>query len=152
MRVVLQKVSDASVSIEQETVGSISHGFLILLGITATDTEADADWLVEKLLKLRLFSDDVSESFMEKNIVDVGGALLVVSQFTLYGDCRKGTRPSFTSAARPEQAIPLYEYFVGQCRERGLEVETGKFGEHMDVTLTNDGPITLVIDSPQKAG
>ena len=147
MRVVVQKVKQSSVTVEQKTVGSISHGFLLLLGVTHEDTEKNADWLAEKVLKLRLFSSEGSDSFMEKNIQEVNGEILVISQFTLYGDCKKGTRPSFTTAARPEQAEPLYEYFVNKLKESGLKIETGVFAAHMDVELVNDGPITLVVDS-----
>jgi D-tyrosyl-tRNA(Tyr) deacylase len=131
-------------------VGSISHGFLLLLGVTHTDTEKDADWLSEKVLNLRLFEKDGSNSFMEQNIKDVSGSILVISQFTVYGDCRKGTRPSFTDSARPEQAEKLYNYFVGKLKESGLKVETGIFAAHMEVELVNDGPVTLLVDSQAK--
>lgn len=147
MRVVLQRVKRASVTINTETVGAITDGFVILLGVTHDDNEKDADWLVEKILKLRLFADDGSESFMEKNVQEIGGSLLVVSQFTLYGDCHKGTKPSFTDAARGDQAEQLYQYFVERVRERGGIVQTGRFGAHMEVELVNDGPVTMVIDS-----
>lgn len=147
MKTVLQKVTRAWVDVEGETVGEIAEGFLMLLGITHEDTEADADWLVEKILKLRVFAEEGSDTFMEKNIVDAGGSILVVSQFTLYGDCRKGTRPSFTNAARPEQAKALYAYVVEQLQNKGMHVEIGAFGEHMEVGLINDGPMTLVIDT-----
>lgn len=147
MKIVLQKVKQANVTINQKTVGNIAHGFVLLLGITHIDTQKDAQYLVEKILKLRLFADEGSDSFMEKNIVEAGGSVLVVSQFTLYGDCTKGTRPSFTDAARPEIARPLYEYFVSEFRSKGVSTETGEFGEHMEVTLVNDGPITLVLES-----
>ena len=147
MRVVIQKVKSASVVVDGKTVGEISHGFLLLLGVTHEDTEKNADWLAEKILKLRLFSSEGSDSFMESNIQEAAGGILVVSQFTLYGDCKKGTRPSFTAAARPEQAEELYNYFVSKLKESGLKVETGVFAAHMDVELTNDGPITLVVDS-----
>ena len=147
MRVVLQRVKNANVKVNNETVGKISHGFLLLLGITHEDTKKQSDWLVEKILKLRLFSNKRSDSFMDKNIKEVEGSILVVSQFTLYGDCKKGTRPSFTKAARPEQAKKLYEYFVERMNESEIKVETGIFGEGMAVELINDGPITLIIDS-----
>ena len=146
MKVVLQKVKNASVKVKQETVGEISHGFLLLLGITHEDTEKEADWLVEKILKLRLFSDNNSESFMDKNIQEVGGSVLVVSQFTLYGECKKGTRPSFTKASRPEHAEPLYNYFVKKMGESGIKTETGVFGAEMEVDLMNNGPITLILE------
>lgn len=151
MRIVLQKVKQAFVRINDAVVGSINHGFLLLLGITHEDSEKDADWLVEKILKLRLFSDEASESFMDKNITDAGGSLLVVSQFTLYGDCKKGTKPSFTDAAKPEEANRLYEYVVQKCRASGIKTETGRFGSYMDVSLINDGPVTLILDTKQKS-
>lgn len=147
MKIVLQKVQRAHVDIDGKTVGEIAEGYLVLLGITHGDTEADADKLIEKVLKLRLFSDPGSNSFMERNIVDEGGALLVISQFTLYGDCKKGTRPSFSDAARPEQAKPLYRYFVNKLIDMGIPTQMGEFGEHMEVSLINDGPITLILES-----
>jgi len=147
MRIVLQKVKQASVQVDTQTVGHIGHGFLLFLGVTHEDTQKDAEYLIEKLLKLRLFGEEGSESFMEKNILEVLGSLLVVSQFTLYGDCKKGTRPSFTDAARPEQANMIYEYFVNTARQKGINVETGIFAAHMEVSLVNDGPITLILDS-----
>lgn len=147
MKIVLQKVKQASVIVNQKTVGEIAHGFVLLLGITHDDTKKDAEYLVEKICKLRLFADNGSTTFMEKNILEVGGSVLVVSQFTLYGDCSKGTRPSFTDAARPEVARPLYEYAVQLFSGKGIKVQTGQFGEHMELSLSNDGPITLVIDS-----
>lgn len=148
MRIVLQKVNRAMVDVGGRTIGEIAEGYLLLLGIKNGDTVADADWLVEKVLKLRLFHGDEGKSFMEKNIQEVGGGILVVSQFTLYGSCRKGTRPNFTDSAAPDVAKELYEYTVKKFMESGLRTETGEFGEHMDVELINDGPITLVIDSP----
>lgn len=147
MKIVLQRVTQAHVSVDQKTVGDIAHGFVLLLGVTHTDTQKDVDYLVEKILKLRLFADPQSDTFMEKNIVEVGGSILMVSQFTLYGDCSKGTRPSFTEAAKPDVAKPLYEYFVRLLREKGIKTETGEFGEHMEVSLINDGPVTLVLES-----
>lgn len=147
MRIILQKVQSCEVTVENKTVGHIGHGFLLLLGVTHDDTEQSADWLVEKVLKLRLFSAPGSDSFMQKNILESLGAILVVSQFTLYGDCRKGTKPSFTEATRPEQAEQLYTYFVEKLRLKGIEVATGIFGAHMEVSLINDGPITLLLDS-----
>ena len=147
MKVVLQRVKKAEVAVNEEIVGSITDGFVVFLGITHTDTEVEADKLKEKILKLRLFSGEGSESFMEQSVVDIGGACLVVSQFTLYGNCKKGTKPSFTDAARPEHARPLYEYFVETLKESGLSVATGQFGEHMEVSLINDGPVTLILES-----
>ncbi len=147
MKILLQKVQSSEVKVENKTVGQIGHGFLLFLGITHEDTENSADWLVEKILKLRLFSDPGRDSFMEKNILEVGGEILVISQFTLYADCKKGTRPSFTEAARPEEAEKLYNYFVEKLRSTGIVVARGIFGAHMEVSLVNDGPITLIIDS-----
>lgn len=147
MRCVLQKVTHAQVTVNQKTVGEIAHGFVLLLGVTHADTQKDAEYLAEKILKLRLFADPGSDTFMEKNITEVGGSVLVVSQFTLYGDCTKGTRPSFTDAAKPDVAKPLCEYFVSTLRTKGIVVQTGEFGEHMEVSLINDGPVTLVLES-----
>ena len=146
MRVVLQRVTRASVEVGEKIIGTIGAGLLVLLGVAQTDTEKDADWLVEKILKLRLFSGG-EESGFEKNIVEIGGSLLIVSQFTLYGDCKKGTRPSFSSAARPEQAEKLYEYFLEKCVDAGIQTESGQFGANMEVDLVNDGPVTMTIDS-----
>jgi D-tyrosyl-tRNA(Tyr) deacylase len=144
MRVVLQRVSRASVTIEGKTAGAIERGFCLLVGFTHGDTEATVDWMAEKVAGLRLFSD--SEGKMNLGLDEVGGAVLVVSQFTLYGDAAKGRRPSFVDAARPEQAIPLYERFVAALRDRGLEVRTGEFGAHMMVEIQNDGPVTLILE------
>ena len=151
MKIVLQRVQRAAVdvrqSIDTKMVGQIAQGYLLLVGITHTDTKADADKLVQKILSLRLFAEDGGDSGFSQNIVDAGGAVLVVSQFTLYGDCRKGTRPSFTEAAKPEVAEPLYEYVVQQFIDSGVHTETGKFGAHMDVELVNVGPVTLILES-----
>lgn len=144
MRVVLQRVSRASVTIEGRTAGAIGRGFCLLVGFTHGDTEATVDWMADKVAGLRLFSD--SEGKMNLGLDEVGGAVLVVSQFTLYGDAAKGRRPSFVDAARPEQAIPLYERFVAALRGRGLEVGTGEFGAHMMVEIQNDGPVTLILE------
>ena len=144
MRVLLQRVSRAEVRVGGRVTGAIGTGFLLLVGLTHTDTEAQVQWMAEKVAGLRLFSD--AEGKMNLGLEDVGGALLVVSQFTLYGDAAKGRRPSFIDAARPEQAIPLYERFVGMLRERGVHVETGEFGAMMDVELVNDGPVTLWLE------
>jgi D-aminoacyl-tRNA deacylase len=144
MRVVLQRVSRASVTIEGKTAGAIERGFCLLVGFTHGDTEATVDWMAEKVAGLRLFSD--SEGKMNLGLDEVGGAVLVVSQFTLYGDAAKGRRPSFVDAARPEQAIPLYERFVAALRGRGLEVATGEFGANMQVEIHNDGPVTLILE------
>ena len=127
--------------------GQIGQGFLVLLGITDGDTADDAVYLADKTVKLRVFTDENDK--MNRSLADVGGGILIVSQFTLYGDCKKGNRPSFTAAARPETAIPLYERFIARCRESGLPVETGEFGADMKVDLLNDGPVTLWMDTAQ---
>src|SRR5262245_42224536 len=145
MRVVLQRVRRASVTIDNEVVGAIGPGLLVLLGIRHGDTIEAARWLAEKTVALRIFADD--DGKMNRGITDVGGSVLVVSQFTLYGDCSKGRRPSFIDAAPPEVAIPLYEGFVEAIRALGVPVATGRFGAMMDVELINDGPVTLIIDS-----
>lgn len=145
MRAVVQRVSKASVAVDGETVGRIPQGLLVLLGIHASDTEADALYLADKIRGLRIFSD--SDGKMNLELKDVQGAILAVSQFTLYGDCRKGKRPSYSEAAYPEIAIPLYEKFVEYLRQAGCLVETGVFGAMMQVELTNDGPVTLLLDS-----
>lgn len=144
MRALLQRVSSASVSVNGRVTGQIERGYVILLGVTHSDTEAEADWLANKIAGLRLFEDDAGK--MNLSLFDVGGSLLVVSQFTLYGDARKGRRPSFTNAARPEQAEPLVEYFCEKLRQRGLTVATGVFGAVMQVDIHNDGPVTLMLE------
>lgn len=145
MRAVISKVSSARVCVEGRTVGEIGTGFLILLGVARADTEAQCDRLADKLCSLRIFDDE--DGRINRSLDDVGGEILVVSQFTLYGNCRKGRRPEFLSAARPETAIPLYERFVERCREKGYRVETGEFGAHMAVESVNDGPFTLIVDT-----
>jgi D-tyrosyl-tRNA(Tyr) deacylase len=145
VRAVLQRVTRARVLVDQEVLGQIDRGFLVLLGVTHADTPEHARWLAEKVAGLRVFSD--AEGKMNLALADVGGAALVVSQFTLYGDCRKGRRPSFLDAALPEQAVPLYEAFVAALRAEGVRVETGRFGAMMQVELVNDGPVTLILDS-----
>lgn len=144
MRVLLQRVSRAEVRIAGQVRGQIGPGFLLLVGFTHADGDEAVAWMAEKVTGLRLFADD--EGKMNRGLEDVGGALLVVSQFTLYGDARKGRRPSFVDAARPETAIPLYERFVELLRASGLRVETGEFGAMMDVELVNDGPVTLWLE------
>lgn len=146
MRVCVQRVRRASVTIADEIVGQIERGLVVLVGFRDGDDDEAIDFLTEKILHLRIFPDD--DDKMNRSLLDVGAALLVVSQFTLYGDCRKGRRPSFIEAARPEVAIPLYERFVARLRSFGVNVETGKFGANMDVALINEGPVTLVLDSP----
>lgn len=130
--------------IEARTAGQIGRGFLLLVGFTATDTSTQVEWMAEKVAGLRLFGD--AEGKMNLSLTDVGGELLVVSQFTLYGNAEKGRRPSFIDAARPEIAVPLYQSFVGALRSRGFRVETGEFGAMMDVELVNDGPVTLWLE------
>ncbi|MGE5686961.1 MAG: D-aminoacyl-tRNA deacylase [Gemmatimonadota bacterium] len=144
MRVVLQRVSRASVTIEGRVAGAIGRGFCLLVGFTHGDTSAQVDWMAEKIGGLRLFSD--ADGKMNLGLAEVGGAILIVSQFTLYGDAAKGRRPSFIDAARPETAIPLYEAFVAALRSRGFDVATGEFGAMMQVELVNDGPVTLILE------
>ncbi|MGA8878813.1 MAG: D-aminoacyl-tRNA deacylase [Candidatus Korobacteraceae bacterium] len=145
MRAVVQRVSRASVKVGDEITGEIETGLLVLLGVAHEDTEADADYLAEKIAGLRIFEDDAGK--MNLSVVDVGGAVLAVSQFTLFGDVRRGKRPSFDAAARPELARRLYEYFVERVRGLGLRCETGRFQEMMQVELINSGPVTILIDS-----
>ena len=146
MRAVVQRVSRAAVRVDGETVGAIGRGFVVLAGFAPADEEPALAWMAEKLAGLRVFGD--AEGKMNLGLAEVGGAMLVVSQFTLYGDASKGRRPSFVGAAPPERAEPLYERFVVLLRERGVPVETGRFGAMMDVELVNDGPVTLLIERP----
>jgi D-aminoacyl-tRNA deacylase len=145
MRAVIQRVSQARVMVEGSVLGEIGPGLLALLGVAKPDTAADAAFLAEKILNLRVFPDEAGK--MNRSLLDTGGALLVVSQFTLYGDCRKGRRPSFDDAAPAQLARPLYEHFVEVARQSGLRVETGVFQAHMEVSLVNDGPVTLLVES-----
>ncbi len=145
MRAVVQRVSRAKVTVADEITGEIGRGFLVLLGVAEGDQTEDAISLAQKIVGLRVFED--ADGKMNLGLSDVGGALLVVSQFTLLGDCRKGRRPSFIAAARPEQADALYQEFVLAVKEQGIAVATGRFQEHMDVELVNDGPVTLLLDS-----
>ena len=147
MRAVVQRVRQARVTIDGNVVGAIEHGLCVLLGIAATDTEADADRLCQKIAGLRIFEDD--DGRMNRSVDEIGGALLVVSQFTLHADCRKGRRPSFQNAATAEHARPLYDHFVSRARRSGVPVQTGAFQEHMAVSLTNDGPVTIVLDTAE---
>ena len=147
MRAVLQRVRHASVTVDGEVIGKIPGGLLVLLAIKTSDTEKELDWMVKKVAGLRIFTDENDK--MNKSVQDVGGEMLVVSQFTLYGDCVKGRRPGFSDAARPDLAVPLYEKFVEKTKEMGINVETGEFGADMKVELLNDGPVTLVVDSPE---
>lgn len=145
MRAVVQRVSSASVSVDGQVVGEIGLGLLVLLGVSVGDVQADADYLAEKIIGLRIFEDGAGR--MNLSVADVGGSLLTVSQFTLYGDVRRGKRPSFDEAARPEQARVLYEHFVAEIRRRGLRCETGQFQAIMSVSLVNHGPVTILLDS-----
>jgi D-tyrosyl-tRNA(Tyr) deacylase len=147
MRAVLQRVTRASVSVEGETVGEIGAGLLVLLGVEAGDGATDADYIAAKIADLRLFPPEGDESGMERSLTEVGGAALVVSQFTLLGDCRKGRRPSWSGAARPDAAVQWYEEVVQRLRDRGIPTATGTFRAHMDVALVNDGPVTVLLDS-----
>jgi D-tyrosyl-tRNA(Tyr) deacylase len=144
MKIVLQRVSSASVKVDSKIVGSIETGLLLLIGFSSTDTEENILPTIEKIVKLRIFSDE--EGKMNKSVLDVNGSALLVSQFTLYADTKKGNRPSFIEAARPEQAIPLYEFFITEMKKRISKVETGIFGADMKVELVNDGPVTIVFD------
>lgn len=145
MRAVVQRVSRAKVTVGDEVTGEIDKGLLVLLGVAADDTEASADYLVDKITNLRVFED--ADGKMNLSLIDASAGLLVVSQFTLYGDTRRGRRPSFIAAAQPEQADALYRYFVSQCNLRVARVETGRFQAMMDVELVNDGPVTIILDS-----
>ena len=145
MRVVVQRVKHASVTINGTVNGKINNGFLVLLGIQSTDSEQDVDYLVKKVTNLRIFSDENDK--MNLSLKDVNGELLIVSQFTLYAHCKEGNRPSFVEAAKPDIAIPLYEYFVSECKKIIPVVETGIFGADMKVDLLNDGPVTIIMDS-----
>ena len=144
MKTVIQRVSRASVTVDGNTVGTIGAGLLVLVGFTPGDDQGRIDWMADKIVGLRVFRDD--DGKMNRSIADVGGSVLVVSQFTLYGNVSKGRRPSFVDAAAPDEAIPLYEAFVTALRERGVAVETGEFGAVMEVDLVNDGPVTLVVE------
>jgi D-tyrosyl-tRNA(Tyr) deacylase len=145
MRAVVQRVTDARVEVAGEAVGKIGAGFLVLLGIARDDANTDADYLADKTVNLRVFDDD--EGKMNRSLLETGGAMLVVSQFTLYGDVRRGRRPSYSDAAEPEKANQLYEYFVDRVRSFGVKVESGVFQAMMKVSLTNDGPVTILLDS-----
>jgi D-aminoacyl-tRNA deacylase len=145
MRAVIQRVSRASVTVGGEVVGRIDAGLLVLLGVAEHDTQDDVIYLAAKIVGLRIFPDD--DGKMNRSLLEVGGRMLVVSQFTLLGDCRKGRRPSFIEAARPEHAVELYRGFVAEAKGQGAQVETGRFQEHMDVELVNDGPVTLLLDT-----
>lgn len=145
MRAVVQRVTSSKVIVDESTIGEINKGLLILLGVTHEDTSKDVDYLLDKIVNLRIFEDENDK--MNLSLKDVNGELLVVSQFTLYGDCRKGRRPNFTNAAKPDLATSLYEEFIDKAKKEGIKVGTGKFGAHMMVDLVNDGPVTILIDS-----
>ncbi|RMG54871.1 MAG: D-tyrosyl-tRNA(Tyr) deacylase [Acidobacteria bacterium] len=145
MRAVIQRVTSAAVKVGETCVGKIGHGLLVLLGVGAEDREADADYLADKIVHLRIFPDERGK--MNRSLTEVNGHILVVSQFTLYGDCRRGRRPSYSAAAPPDRAKRLYEYFVARLKSYGVHVETGVFQEMMDVELINHGPVTILLDS-----
>ncbi|WP_296645377.1 D-aminoacyl-tRNA deacylase [Romboutsia sp. 13368] len=145
MRAVVQRVSSSKVTVDGNITGEIKKGLLVLLGVTHEDTSKDVDYIIDKVLNLRIFEDENQK--MNLSLKDVEGELLVVSQFTLYGDCRKGRRPSFSTAARPELATKLYEEFIEKSRKEGIVTQTGQFGAHMMVDLTNDGPVTILLES-----
>lgn len=146
MRVIIQRVKSSQVTVNGEIVGKIGRGLNLLVGIADTDTDAELDWMVRKCLELRLFPDEEEGERWQKSVQEIGGELLVVSQFTLYGDCRKGRRPSFDRSAAPEIAQELYNRFVDKLRSSGLRVETGQFGAMMQVSIENDGPVTLLLE------
>lgn len=145
MRAVIQRVNSGSVTVNERIVGSIAKGFVVLLGVSEKDTAEDVLYMAEKIVNLRIFEDDAEK--MNLSLLDIKGEMLVVSQFTLYGDCRKGRRPNFMSAARPEKAEELYNELVKRCREMGIKTETGIFQEYMKVSIENDGPVTVIVDS-----
>ncbi len=147
MKVILQRVTEASVSVGEEIVGKIGHGVMLLVGVTQTDTQAQADWLANKIAGLRIFPALDGPSDFDRSLIEVGGSALVISQFTLYGEARKGRRPDFIQAARPEVAAPLIEYFAQQLQAQRIPVQTGRFGSYMKVSLVNDGPVTLVLEN-----
>ncbi|MBU5593565.1 D-tyrosyl-tRNA(Tyr) deacylase [Amphibacillus sp. MSJ-3] len=148
MRAIIQRVSKASVSVSNQTIGQINQGLVVLLGVTHNDSEEDADYLAKKICQLRIFEDDKGK--MNLSLLDIGGAILSISQFTLYSDTRKGRRPNFMNAAKPDQANELYQYFNTQLHSFDVKVETGEFGALMDVSLVNNGPVTIILDSDQR--
>ncbi|WP_374719707.1 D-aminoacyl-tRNA deacylase [Parageobacillus toebii] len=150
MKVVVQRAKHAKVTVNGEVVGSIDHGLVLLVGVTHSDTVEDAAFIADKIAHLRIFEDESGK--MNLSVLDVGGEILSVSQFTLYGDCRKGRRPNFMEAAKPDHALPIYEAMNEALRQKGIRVETGKFGAMMEVELINDGPVTLIVESKEKVG
>ncbi len=149
MKIVIQRVSNAHVDVEGKTVGSIKEGLMLLIGVEETDVQQDADWLIQKILQLRIFPDQ--EGKLNLSVQDIKGEILCISQFTLIADYKKGNRPSFIKAAKPDIAIPLFEYFKTELKKSQLKIESGIFGADMKVSLTNDGPVTIVMDSKTKA-
>lgn len=145
MRFVIQRVKEASVRVDQQVIGEIKKGYLVLIGVSDTDTEQTADKMIKKMIGLRIFEDENGKTNL--SLADVGGGLLLVSQFTLYANCKKGNRPSFIEAGAPDRANELYEYVIGECRKKVSEVQTGSFGAEMEVSLINDGPFTIILDS-----
>ena len=148
MKIVLQRVSEASVEVDNQIVGAIEKGLMLLIGVDETDESSDADWLVKKIIDVRVFSDD--DGKMNHSVKDIDGEILCISQFTLISDYKKGNRPSYIKAAKPDKAIPLFEYFKDELKNSGLKIESGIFGADMKVSLINDGPVTLVFDSKTK--
>ena len=146
MRIVIQRVKSSSVTVDGEVIGKIGRGLNLLVGISPTDTEAELDWMTRKCLELRLFPDEVEGKGWQKSVMDIQGEILVISQFTLYGDCRKGRRPSFSNSASPDIAEKLYDRFIDKLKQSGLHIATGKFGTMMQVNIDNDGPVTLILD------
>lgn len=149
MKIVVQRVKEASVKVEGKIVGEVSEGLMLLIGVDETDETNDADWLIKKIIDLRIFSDENGK--MNLSVKDISGEILCISQFTLISDYKKGNRPSYIKAAKPEKAIPLFEYFKEEIKTSGLKIESGIFGADMKVSLLNDGPVTLVLDSKTKA-
>ena len=146
MRVIIQRVKSSSVMVNGEIIASIDRGLNLLVGISPTDTETELDWMARKCLDLRLFPDEATDKAWDKSIADIQGEIIVVSQFTLYGDCRKGRRPSFSNSASPEIAEPIYNLFIDKLKQSNLKVVTGKFGAMMEVKIDNDGPVTLILE------
>lgn len=146
MRIVIERVKSSSVTVDGEVIGKIGRGLNLLVGISPTDTEAELDWMTRKCLELRLFPDEVEGKGWQKSVMDIQGEILVISQFTLYGDCRKGRRPSFSNSASPDIAEKLYDRFIDKLKQSGLHIATGKFGTMMQVNIDNDGPVTLILD------